>query len=374
MSHKCKMGLHIVKRIHISLKERSYDVLIGRGLIKKCADILKRLNIGRDAVVITNPKVKKLYGNILAGSLKRGGFSVRFEVVPDSERAKSIKSAYKLLEDIARYDQRRRIFIIALGGGVIGDLAGFVASIYKRGVPYVQIPSTLLAQVDSSIGGKTAIDLALAKNMAGSFYQPRIVISDTSLLNTLSKRELANGLAEIIKYGVIKDKRLFEFLEKNYSRALKRETAALDFLIAASVRIKADIVNKDELDKKGVRAILNFGHTIGHAIESAARYSNLYNHGEAISIGMTVASRIALALGLATRAEYARIEFLITNVGLPVKAKGITFDSLRNSYTRDKKFIYGKNRLILPVEIGKVKVVSGVPDSIIKKAWSYHGT
>jgi len=210
-----------MKKIRVNLKDRSYDILIGESLLKGCGPILNRLDIGKDAVIVTNKYLLGLYGTILARSLKRAGISVRFELVPDSERAKSNRTAIELINRIAGYDKGKRLFIIAFGGGVIGDLAGFVAAVYKRGVPYVQIPTTLLAQVDSSIGGKVAIDTPIAKNLIGAFYQPRLVLSDISLIKTLSKRQIRNGIAEILKYGVIKDRNLFEYLKKNHKKILE---------------------------------------------------------------------------------------------------------------------------------------------------------
>ena len=202
-----------MKKVRVTLKGRPYDILIGPGLFGKSGQLLKRLGLGKDAVIVTNRRLMGLYGEKLCGVLKRSRFSVAVEIVPDSEKAKSSEVAASLLNKIAGHDKYRGIFLIALGGGVVGDLTGFVASIYKRGIPYVQIPTTLLAQVDSAIGGKTAIDLSVAKNLAGAFYQPKVVISDVSLLRSLPKRQLTSGMAEIIKYGVIKDNTLFGYIE-----------------------------------------------------------------------------------------------------------------------------------------------------------------
>ncbi|MCX5667843.1 MAG: 3-dehydroquinate synthase, partial [Candidatus Omnitrophica bacterium] len=282
--------------VKVNLKDRSYNILIGDGLLSKSGAIIKKLKIGRDAVVITNKSLRHAYGKTLKHSLNRSGISVKFELVPDSEKAKSSHTLLKVLDHIAAYDRNRSVFIIALGGGVAGDLAGFAAAVYKRGIPYVQIPTTLLAQVDSSVGGKAAIDLPAGKNLAGAFYQPKVVISDINVLMSLPQRQVRNGLAEIIKYGVIKDRELFVYLEKNYRKAALLDKKTLSTLITRSVRIKARIVADDELDRKGKRMVLNYGHTIGHAIEAASSYSNRYNHGEAIAIGMCVAADIASKL------------------------------------------------------------------------------
>jgi len=356
-----------LKKIRVRLKERSYDIVIGQGLLKKTGTLLKGLGLGNDAIVITNRRLLKLYGRPLGSSLAKARFSVRFELVPDSERAKSSRVATSLIERIAAYDKHRRVFLIALGGGVVGDLTGFIASIYKRGIPYVQIPTTLLAQVDSSIGGKTAIDLPIAKNMAGAFYQPKIVISDLSALSSLPMRQLRSGLAEIIKYGVIKDKALFGFLESNYSKVVGRDARALEHVITRSGEIKAGVVEKDEFDRKGARAILNYGHTVGHAIEAASAYSDRYDHGESVAIGMVAASAIARRLGMISAQNDGRISGLIEKCGLPTRIKGLKASAIYDALTHDKKFLSGRARMVLPVGIGRVRVIDNVPERIIKE-------
>lgn len=363
----------LVKKIRVRLKGRSYDIAVGANIVRdKSGAFLKRLNIGRDAVVITNSRLLKIYGMALKGSLASAGFTVRFELVPDSEAAKSNKVAAMLINRISSYDTHKDLFIVAFGGGVVGDLAGFVAAVYKRGIPYVQIPTTLLAQVDSAIGGKVAIDLSVAKNLVGAFYQPRLVLSDVSLLKTLSPRQVRNGLAEIIKYGVIKDRALFEFLEKNYRKVLRLERKTLEYVVMRSSRIKASLVSKDEFDKRSLRAVLNFGHTIGHAIETACGYSNRFYHGEAVACGMVIAARISAALGKMKASDADRVEALINAIGLPTRMKGLNVPDIYRSHLHDKKFIHGKNRFVLPTGIGSVKVVSGVPDPIIIRILKKH--
>lgn len=357
-----------MKTIRVHLKERSYEILIGEDLVKGCGLILKRLCIGKDALIVTNSRLSRLYGKEIVNSLKRAGISARFELVPDSEKAKSSQVAIGLVKRIAGYDKGKTLFIIAFGGGVIGDLAGFVAAVYKRGIPYVQIPTTLLAQVDSAIGGKVAIDTPAAKNLIGAFYQPKAVISDTALLRTLTKRQIRSGLAEVLKYGVIGDKALFKYLEKSYKKIIDLDNDALEFVVSRSTAIKAEIVARDEYDDKGARARLNYGHTIGHAIESAAGYSKTYNHGDAIAIGMAAAASISSMLRLITASEADRIEALIKEIGLPTKIKGLEFSGIYEAHLHDKKFIHGKNRFVLPTRIGSVKVVEGVSDSVIARA------
>ena len=354
-----------MEKVRVSLPNNSYDVLIGHGLISHAGVILKKLRVGRNALVVTNKRLARLYGGKIKRSLNGSGIGCRILLVPDSEKAKSDRVFIALLNRMGSYDSNRTPFLAALGGGVIGDLTGFAASVYKRGVPYIQIPTTLLSQVDSAIGGKTAIDLPAAKNLAGSFYQPRVVISDTAALKSLAPRQVRSGLAECIKYGVIKDSRLFEYLEKNYKKALALDRDVLKHVILCCSRIKAAAVKSDEFDTKDKRIVLNYGHTIGHAIESACGYSPRYNHGEAIAVGMVCAARISSRLGMIKEKDGLRIESLIKKCGLPIKVSGLKLTRIYNALLRDKKFINGKRRLVLPVRIGKVSVVEGVRRSFI---------
>lgn len=357
-----------MKKIKVSLKGRPYDIFIGRSILKDTGSLIKNLNIGSNAIVITNGRLARLYGKPLSAALKKSGIAALTKLVPDSEKAKSYGTAIDLINSLSKFGKRKKIFIIALGGGVVGDLAGFVASVYKRGIPYVQIPTTLLAQVDSAIGGKVAIDLPVAKNLVGAFYQPKAVVSDISLIKSLPRRQLINGMAEAIKYGVIKDPVLFKFIENNLKKVLSMDEKALDFIISRSAAIKARVVEKDEFDKKDIRTMLNYGHTIGHAIESAAGYSSQYHHGEAIALGMIVAARISLKLGIMKERDVKRIEGVIKDIGLPTKITKVPLKSILASYLHDKKFVSGKNKLVLPEKIGKVKVVEGVSDAVIREA------
>jgi len=362
-----------MKRIPVRVKDHSYQIIIAPRLIKKTGVILRRFSLGKDACVITNATLHRLLKNPLTRSLNDAGITARFFLVPDSEKAKSEKTANALFCTISAYDKKRSIFVIALGGGVIGDVAGFVASVYKRGVPYVQIPTTLLAQVDSAIGGKVAIDLPIAKNLIGAFYQPRVVISDIDLLGTLPERQLKNGMGEVIKYGVIKDRALFSYVERSIEKILGRDRTALERIIARASTIKARIVEKDEFDTKGIRAVLNYGHTIGHAIEATAGYSRAYTHGEAIAIGMVVANEIAVRLGCLKQTEALRIKRLIEAAGLPTRMRpGLSLDRLLESHLRDKKFKGAVNRFILPTSIGSARVVENIPGSLIREAVKRH--
>jgi len=360
-----------MRKIRVRLKKRSYDIIIGRGVLNRLGLFVKKLKIGNDAVIITNPTVSRLYGKKIESLLKLAGLSVLTLTVPDSEEAKSLKTASGILEKIAHYDRRRKIFIIAFGGGVVGDLAGFVSAIYKRGVPYIQVPTTLLAQVDSAIGGKTAVDLPIAKNLVGAIYQPRLVLSDTALLKTLPRRQIQNALAEIIKYGAIKDSSLFSFIGRNMKRLLSNDIRSLEYVIGRSSAIKAGFVEKDEFDRTGYRALLNYGHTIGHAIEASSRYSGLYTHGEAIAIGMLAAADISSRIGVLKDGGYLQnLRRMLRECGLPVKAKGLKARDIYESHLRDKKFANARNRFVLPVISGCVKLTEGVPDIVIKKAIS----
>jgi 3-dehydroquinate synthase len=365
------IGCNLMRNIRLDLNKRSYDILVSYNEIDKLGRSIKKLKIGTDAVVISNPLVKKLFGNKVQRSLTSSGFKVKFELVPDSEKAKTEKYCLRLLNNISGLDgSGRRIFIVALGGGVIGDLAGFVASIYKRGVPYVQVPTTLLAQVDSSIGGKVAIDLDIGKNLAGSFYQPRLVFSDTSLLKTLPKGDLTSGMAEVIKYGLISSPRLFRMLEHDCTKILRHDKTFLQHVVYTCSLIKAGIVEKDEYDNKNIRVMLNLGHTIGHAIEAAAHYSKAYSHGHAVALGILSASFIAKELGILLQSDYLKIRSLVKKTGLKTTLKGLDAEDILSRQEHDKKFIHGKNRFVLPVGIGRVVVKEGIPISLVKKAIS----
>lgn len=355
-----------MRKLTVNLGRRSYDIVIGYKVLPEFGRLLRKLKIGSDAVVVTNPYIRKLYGDRLENSLKEEGFSVRFEEVPDSETSKSDKMCLNLIKRIALYDEQRTLFIIAFGGGVIGDLAGFLASIYKRGIPYVQLPTTLLAQVDSSIGGKVGIDLTYGKNLIGAFYQPRLVFSDISLLKSLNLRQLRSGLAEVIKYGIIQDENLFRYIEKRYSGILKLNENDLIYVVLTSSKIKARIVEEDETDTGGKRMLLNLGHTIGHAIEAASKYAH-YSHGEAIAIGTVCAAQIAKYLGLLSPDSFQRIENLILKVGLPVKIQNVKLTEILKAQLHDKKFIGRKNRFVLPAGIGKAEVRENVPLEMVKK-------
>lgn len=353
-----------MRNIKLDLGARSYNIIVGFGILPKLGGVIKKLNIGTDAYIITNALIRRKYGAKLEDSLRRWGFSVRFKVVADTEKSKSIETAAGVIRDLALYDKKRRIFIIAFGGGVVGDLGGFVASIYKRGIPYVQVPTTLLAQVDSAIGGKTAVDLAEGKNLVGAIYQPRLVFSDCKFLSTLSPRQMRSGLAEVIKYAIIRDKSLFDYLLTHAKDVLACKRSALERIVLSCSSIKAKIVEQDEKEERGIRTILNFGHTAGHAIEAAAGFTK-YTHGEAIALGMLVACEISKALKLIDDPLAGKIRQLIGKAGLPIKVRAVKLDRIIGAHYRDKKFIGSRNRFVLISAIGRAKVVTNIPLGVI---------
>lgn len=353
-----------MKKLCVNLKERSYNIFIGAKLGGLGLALRRELAQARRALVITNPRVKKLYFPVLAEGLKRAGFDVSVSAIPEGEKYKNLDTVSKLYSACLSHRLDRRSCIIALGGGVVGDIAGFVAATYMRGVSLVHVPTTLLAMVDSSIGGKTGVDLKEGKNLVGAFYQPEIVWADISVLNTLPERELRNGLSEVIKYGVISDRNLFSFLEKKSNISINE----FEEIVLRCALIKAKVVEQDERELKGLREILNFGHTAGHAIETLTGYSCL-SHGEAVAIGMNIAAGVAETLGLLSDKDSKRITNVLSLHHLPIVVdKKLSASKIINLMWRDKKVIEGKLRMVLPTEIGKVIVHPGVPpDAVLKE-------
>jgi 3-dehydroquinate synthase len=353
--------------VNVDLKDNPYQIVIGYENLGALGETLVSLKIGRDAAVITNPMIRKYHGKTLADGLEKAGMSVKFFDVPDGETSKSAAEAFRLIEAIAAYDVGKSLFLAAFGGGVIGDLAGYVAAAYKRGIPYLQVPTTLLAQIDSAIGGKVGIDLPMGKNLVGAFYQPMVVWSDLAVLRTLDDRQIRNGLAEAMKYGIICDKALFAYIEKHLEKLIARDTRVFTKVVDQCSRIKANVVTRDEKETKGVRTILNFGHTVGHAIEAANKFKD-YHHGEAVGLGMRVAARISEYSGLLDAPQEGRINELITRAGLPQKIKHVPLSSIMRHMEHDKKFKSGKNKFVLTTGIGGVKVVDGIAPEMIKSA------
>jgi len=356
-----------MKKVKVCLGRRSYPIYIGKGAIGALASLVSVSVPDTPLFVVTNRKVNALHGKKLKNALKGLSKKILFYEVPDSERAKSFPVYIKTIKKLAYFARKKKPVVFAFGGGVVGDLAGFVASAYRRGVPYAQVPTTLLGQVDSAIGGKVAIDIKEAKNIVGNFYQPQAVVCDLRFLATLPEKELRNGLVEVIKYGIIKDREFFVFLEKNIKKLLRAEAKALEHVVFKCCRIKARVVEKDELDTLDLRAILNFGHTIGHAIEAAARYSGAVRHGEAVAAGMAMASVIALRLGMIKKEDCRKIHSLIKKVAPRAKISGVKPKHILTALSYDKKFIYGANRFILPRRIGRVEIIDKVPQALIKE-------
>jgi 3-dehydroquinate synthase len=355
-----------MKKIKVRLAERSYEIIVGQGALRELPAVIKKFGRNTPVVIITDRTVDSKARKILEPVIKKIPNNIIKILVGPGERAKSFGVYTKTMRTIVARTARHRPVIVAIGGGVVGDLAGFVAATYRRGVPLVQVPTTLLAQVDSSVGGKVGIDLSEAKNIVGSFWQPSKVLIDTLFLKTLPRRQVSNGMAEVIKYGIIKDKGFFDFLEKNIRQVNALEPKILEKVISECVSIKASIVEKDEFDKKDIRIILNFGHTFGHAIETASGYSR-YNHGESIAVGMVMAGEMAVALRMFDRADQERIKALLSKSGLPVGTRNVSTKNILEAYQYDKKFTSGSNRFVLQRSIGDVKVVEGVREDLIRK-------
>jgi 3-dehydroquinate synthase len=346
-----------MKTLPLDLGERSYPIYIGPGLLGQ-ADLLKRHIAGNRVAIVTNATVAPLY----LAQVRAHLHALRpVEVIlPDGEEHKTLEVLNRIFDALLAARCDRRTTLIALGGGVIGDMAGFAAASYQRGVPFIQVPTTLLSQVDSSVGGKTGVNHPLGKNMIGAFYQPRAVIIDTDTLNTLPDRELASGLAEVIKYGLIRDPEFFAWLEANLDKLLARDPEALAHAIHRSCQNKAEVVAADERES-GVRATLNLGHTFGHAIETGLGYGE-WLHGEAIAAGMVMAADLSRRLGWLTAAETARIEKLIRRARLPARAPGsLTPARFLELMAVDKKVLDGRLRLVLLKHLGEAVVTDECP-------------
>lgn len=340
------------ERVEIPLGERSYPILIGPGLLED-ADALSTHIHARNLLIVTNETIAPLYLDRLRSALP--GRRVATLVLPDGEQYKTLASMASIIDALVAERMNRDAAVIALGGGVVGDMAGFAAACYQRGIDYVQVPTTLLAQVDSSVGGKTAVNHPGAKNMIGAFHQPRCVIADTKTLQTLSSREYRAGIAEIVKYGLIHDARFFLWLESNVEPLSARQDAAVMHAVRRSCEIKAEIVAVDEREQ-GVRAILNLGHTFGHAIETAAGYGN-WLHGEAVAAGMVMAADLSQRLGWLAAADRDRAVRLLERFELPIAPPRIGASRARELMGLDKKVLGGKIRLVLLRELGRAAVV-----------------
>ena len=351
--------------IEVPLGERSYPIYIGHEIWSELSTVLQqRLTPGK-ALLISDEHVFPLYGAKTAAALKKAGFTVTSAVVPVGESSKSVAQAESLYTKAIKAGLNRTDPVVALGGGVVGDLAGFIAATYLRGVPFVQIPTSLLAQVDSSVGGKVAVNHQLGKNLIGTFYQPRLVWIDLSVLNTLPQHEFLAGAAEVVKYGAILSKPLFQTLENRWDDLLKKDLEVLSEVIASCCTLKAQIVKQDEKEK-GIRALLNFGHTLGHALETATDYT-YYLHGEAVLAGMVLAVHLAVAAELIDFKTAGRLLALFKRVGLKKAPPGLTVEQVFTAMQQDKKRLVDKTVFILPVEIGSGQSFTSLTHPLISE-------
>ena len=344
----------------VALGARSYPIHIGRGILDR-ADLISPHLRSKKTIVVTNDVVGPLYLGRFAAALRRAGIEAATVTLPDGEAHKDWQTLNLIFDALLRQRCERSTPLIALGGGVVGDMGGFAAACYQRGMPFIQVPTTLLAQVDSSVGGKTAINHPLGKNMIGAFHQPRLVLADTAVLATLPARELSAGLAEVIKIGIIRDAEFFAWLEQHIEALRAQDPEALAFAIERACRNKAEIVAADETEQ-GVRALLNLGHTFGHAIETGLGYGQ-WLHGEAVAVGTTMASELARRLGWLDAGEAARIERLLKRAGLPVFSPSLGEARYLDLMAHDKKVEAGKLRFVLPRKIGEAVVTGEVAAS-----------
>lgn len=359
----------MTKTLRVELGANSYPIAVGTGLLNRVGEILTPHIKSNKVLVVSDAFVKAQYMPIVHQSLTDAGFNVNTIEVPTGEENKSLAQFSRIQDNLVAHQLDRSSVLIALGGGVIGDLGGFAAAVYMRGISYVQIPTTLQAQVDASVGGKTAINHPKGKNLIGAFHQPKLVLIDVDTLKTLPQRDIRSGLIEVIKMGVIRDEPLFEMVEENLDAILNLEDAMLIEMISSACANKADIVAKDEKES-GLRMVLNYGHTFGHALEALTHY-NRYRHGEAISIGMNCAAQLAVNLGMFSETDFQRQRSLLNRAKLPLTfPSDLTPEVVCDAMYLDKKTLAGKLRLILPTRIGEVVIRNDVDDPHVLAAIS----
>jgi len=361
-----------MRRIEVGLGDRAYEVLVGPGLIDRAGELVGPLLPRRRAAVVTDETVARLHAERFAGALAAAGIETWTIVMPPGEQTKSFEGLADLSDRLLALGLDRGDRIVALGGGVVGDLAGFAAAIYKRGIDFIQVPTTLLAQVDSSVGGKTAIDTPRGKNLIGAFHQPRLVLADLDVLSTLDDRQMRAGYAEVIKYGLLGDFGFFEWLEANGPRVLARQAEQLERAVARSIEMKAEIVGADERETSGARALLNLGHTFGHALESETGYGEDLLHGEGVALGCALAFRFSARMGLCPGQDAERAGAAIGQAGLPVRmdqAAGAPFaaDRLIGHMAQDKKAEGGRLTFILARGLGQAFVAKEVDASEVRQ-------
>lgn len=354
--------------IKVNLPQNSYEILIAPGTLIELGDRMSSLNVGKKVLLVSNPIIFKHYGETALNALTSSGFEVSTHIIPAGEQYKTLDSIQKLYDTALENRLERSSTLVALGGGVIGDMTGFAAATWLRGINFVQVPTSLLAMVDASIGGKTGVNHPQGKNLIGAFYQPKLVLIDPSVLQTLPPREFRAGMAEVIKYGIIWDADLFEKLEatKRLNSYEDINEELLQTILTRSCQAKADVVSKDEKEA-GLRAILNYGHTIGHAIESLTGYRDI-NHGEGVGIGMVAAGDIAAKMGLWETAEAKRQNVLIEKAGLPTQIpSNLDTEAIVEALQKDKKVKAGKVRFVLPTQIGVATVTDAVTSDVVRE-------
>lgn len=357
-----------MKTVPVELGTRSYEILIGEGLLSSAGSLIRAHGIGRRLILISNPTVFELYGKRLAAALEEDGFDLFHLLIPEGEQNKTLHTVENIYTFLIAQKADRRTTLLALGGGVTGDIVGFVAATFLRGVPYVQIPTTLLAQVDSSVGGKTGVNHRLGKNLIGAFYQPDVVLIDTQTLSSLPDREFRAGMYEAMKYGLISDAAFFEWMENSLDPVMARESQALERLISRCCEIKAEVTRLDEKESD-LRRILNFGHTLGHALEAATEYHR-FLHGEAVAYGTLAATHLSLREGLLSPDEAARIARLTLRIGKPPSAADVAFGALAEAMLRDKKRRDDQTVFVLLDGIGRTVIRAGFDEQLLAEVWA----
>ncbi len=358
--------------VRVELPGRSYSIWVGEGLLHVSGEYVRELGLGTRCAVVTNPVVAAHYAEPVEASLRKAGFECIRVEIPDGEEFKNLATLTRIYDALVAAGLERKDPVLALGGGVVGDIAGFAAATYLRGVPLVQLPTTLLAQVDSSVGGKTGINHPLGKNLIGAFYQPSLVLADVAALRTLPERELKAGLAEVVKYGAILDAELFSLMEERMEELVALQPAVTSLVVRRCCELKAGVVMRDERES-GERAVLNFGHTLGHALESVTEYRR-YLHGEAVAIGMVFAARLSVELGLCPPEVPPRLERLLQRIGLPVSLPAeVDAARLLQSLERDKKVQGGKIRFVCIEGLGRARFVNLDSASVLQLAQKLAG-
>ncbi|HVN80568.1 MAG TPA: 3-dehydroquinate synthase [Terriglobia bacterium] len=354
-----------MKTVRVSLAERGYPIIIGNGVLARAGELLSGIAAHPLIVVVTNSKVMNLHGQTLLEPLRTAAFSVKIIKVPDGEQYKTLAIVDFIYQQLARLRADRKTLLVAFGGGVIGDMAGFAAATYLRGIPFVQVPTTFLGQIDSAIGGKTGVNLSAGKNLVGAFYQPRTVLIDPLVLLTLPRREFLSGLYEALKYGIIKNPQLFQIIARKQQKLPEKDPKSLERIITECVAIKAEIVSRDERES-GLRMVLNFGHTLGHALEAATNYSR-FTHGEAVGHGMIMATLLATKLNKINPREAQSIQEVLAGVCRMPKVQDLDCGHLMNHMLSDKKIDNRKVRFVIPRRIGRVEIVQDTPVDVVRE-------